>query len=68
MVKKSYKIEGMYCASCASLIELDLEDAGVRASCSYAKQMLAVEYDPGTVKEEKIKTVVANAGYRVISS
>lgn len=49
------------------VIESDLEDAGVKASCSYAKETLDVEFDPANVSEEKIKGVVATAGYTVSS-
>lgn len=67
MTKKTYKIDGMHCTSCAMVIESDLEDAGVKASCSYAKETLDVEFDPANVSEEKIKGVVATAGYTVSS-
>jgi P-type Cu+ transporter len=63
MKKKTYKIKGMHCASCAMVIESDLEDAGVKASCSYAKQVLDIEYDENRVKENVIKEVVTKAGY-----
>ena len=42
MTKKTYNIKGMHCTSCALMIESDLEDAGVRARVSYAKQTLEV--------------------------
>lgn len=44
---------------------MDLEDAGVKASCSYPKETLEVDFDPERIKEEKIKEVVKNAGYQV---
>jgi copper chaperone CopZ len=62
-MKKTYKVEGMHCTSCALVIESDLEDAGVKASCNYAKQHLDVEFDPGKVEENKILDVVKKAGY-----
>ncbi|MBI2103716.1 cation transporter [Candidatus Woesebacteria bacterium] len=65
MQKKIYKIKGMDCASCASLIELDLEDVGVTAKCSFPKETLEVEFDPKKVSEEKIKTVVKTSGYQL---
>jgi len=55
----------MHCTSCALLIESDLEDAGVKASCNYAKQMLTVEFDEKKIGEQAIKDVVAKAGYQV---
>jgi copper chaperone CopZ len=61
--KKLYKIKGMDCASCAKLIELDLEDAGISANCSWAKQTLEVDH-PEEI--EKIKEIVTNSGYKLI--
>lgn len=68
MIKKTYKVQGMHCTSCALVIEGDLEDAGVRATCSYAKETLEVEFDPQTVSEKTIEDVVAKSGYSVVSS
>lgn len=63
MVKKTYKVSGMHCPSCAMVIEADLEDAGIKASCSYAQQTLDVESDESLINEEKIKQAVFRAGY-----
>lgn len=62
MPNKIYKINGMHCASCASIIELDLEDAGITARCSYAKGILEVEkeYD-----KKKVVEVVKKSGYSI---
>ena len=63
MKKKTFKVQGMHCTSCAMVIESDLEDAGVKASCSYAKATLDVEFDPARVPEKTIHHVVAQSGY-----
>ncbi len=65
MTKKTFKIKGMHCSSCAMLIEGDLEDKGVKANCSYAKQNLDVEFDPKKISEEEIKKTVNDSGYEV---
>ncbi len=65
MTKKTYKIDGMHCTSCALLIESDLEDAGVKATCNYAREILEVEFDEKKVDEGKIKAIVTSSGYRV---
>lgn len=65
MGKKTFKIEGMDCASCAMIIESDLEDAGIAARCSYAKESLEVEND-GSVKDGVIREVIEKAGYKII--
>jgi copper chaperone CopZ len=59
---QKYKISGMSCPSCASMIELDLEDAGIKAKCSYPKSTVEVEGDGNFVK---IKEVVEKSGYQI---
>lgn len=67
MTKKIYKVDNMHCTSCAMVIESDLEDAGVKASCSYARQVLEVEYDENKLSEDTIKQVVQASGYEITS-
>ena len=64
-LKRCYKVKGMDCASCATLIEMDLEDVGIIASCSYSKQTLKVEFDPQKNNENKIKEIVESSGYSI---
>ena len=61
-IKKTYKIKGMNCPSCASLLELDLEDVGVKAKCSYPKSTVEVEGDGNFVN---IRKVVEKSGYKI---
>lgn len=61
-MKKTYTIKGMDCASCAQMLELDLEDAGIKASCSYSKEELQVELKD-TADDEKVKEITQNSGY-----
>ena len=65
MNKTTYKIVGMDCDSCAKMIELDLEDAGISAQCSYPKEELIVE---GDHDKNKIAEVVKKSGYSLNSS
>ncbi len=65
MTKKTFKVEGMHCTSCALMIESDLEDAGVTSSCSYAKETLDVEFDEKKIDEEIIRKVVSKSGYTI---
>lgn len=61
--KKIYKIKGMHCASCAMLIEGELEDRKINGVCSYAKQTVEVV---GTINDDidkKVKEAVEGAGY-----
>lgn len=65
MTKKTYKVQGMHCTSCAMVIEEDLADAGVKARCSYAKETLEVETDESNADEASIAAVVGKAGYAI---
>jgi len=65
MTKKTFNVQGMHCTSCALMIESDLEDAGIKARCNYAKQTLEVEFDEEKIDEEKIKEIVVAAGYTI---
>ncbi len=62
MNNKVYKINDMDCDSCAKMIELDLEDVGIFAKCSYSKGNLEIksEHDP-----KKVIEIVTKAGYTV---
>lgn len=62
-MKKTYKIQGFDCASCASLLEMDLEDAGIAAKCSYQKETLEVE---ASADQKKVAEIVKKSGYSVI--
>ncbi len=63
MSKKIYEIKGMHCASCASMLEIDLEDAGVYASCSYTKETLEID-DKDDIKI--VEDIVKKSGYNLI--
>lgn len=65
-IKEKYQILGLDCPSCASMIELDLEDLGVNASCSYREQILKVEYDATKTDKEDIIKKVSGEGYQLI--
>ena len=45
------------------MIESDLEDQGVKASCNYAREVLEVEFDESKVEEQRILDTVRSAGY-----
>jgi copper chaperone CopZ len=59
---KTYKIEGMHCASCATMIELDLEDAGIKAKCSYASSTLEINESHDS---KKVIETIKKSGYSI---
>ena len=62
-MKKIYKISGMNCPSCATRIEVELEDAGISAKCSYANRTLEIQEEIDKEKERKINEIVKKHGY-----
>ncbi len=65
MIKKTFSVSGMHCSSCAMTIEWDLEDHGIKAKCSYANQVVEVEYEPEKISDQDIKQIVAKSGYKI---
>lgn len=63
MKKQIYKVDGMHCASCAMLIEGELEDRGIMGKCSFAKGLVEVDGEPD---ESQVKAAVTAAGYTLI--
>lgn len=59
---KVYKVGGMNCPSCAMLIESELEDAGIKCKCSYAKETLEIN---DQVDKKEILKLVTNLGYKI---
>jgi copper chaperone CopZ len=59
---KQIKITGMDCPSCAALLELDLEEAGIKAKCSYPLSSIEVAESEDF---DKIKKVVEKSGYKI---
>jgi copper chaperone CopZ len=56
-MKKNYKIKGMECPSCAALLESDLQDLGITAKCSYAKENLEAEIKDDTSEKLVLETI-----------
>jgi copper chaperone CopZ len=67
MIKKLYKLSGLHCTACSLLIEGEIEDLGVSAECSYARQEVKVEFDPKKVSEKQIIEAIEKQGYEVVS-
>jgi copper chaperone CopZ len=68
MTKSVFKVENMHCTSCAMLIEGELEDLGTKPKCNFKSCLLEVEYEEGSMDEEKIKAIVGKLGYSLKSN
>jgi len=65
MKRITINIEGMHCASCAKLIESDLNDIGVKSEINSMSGKAILEFDEKKVSENKIKEIVRGLGYKV---
>ena len=67
MKKISIDVTGMHCASCANIIEKNLnEKSGVKkAAVNFATRKAAVEYDPAKLKRQDLEGIIRKAGYDV---
>ena len=65
----TYRIEGFTCVTCAvGLDALLKEQKGiVRSKSSYPDRTSTVEYDPGLVKEEEIRSLIRELGFQAQS-
>lgn len=66
-MKKTYKIYGMHCASCAGTIErVLLKTPGVRvATVNFATETTLIEFDENVVSETALSKAVRSAGYKM---
>lgn len=64
-MKKTFKIEGMTCNSCATRIENALEDKDVKAKVSFSKETADIEFNPEKISEKEIKSIIEKEGYSV---
>ena len=67
-LQKTYKVTGMDCDSCAKMIELDLEDVGIKASCDFVNCRLTVDYSVTTFEEKIIHATLSKSGYKIEES
>ncbi len=65
IVKKKFKIEGMFCTACSMNINFDLEDIGVKsAKTSYAKQESEIEFDEEKINLKQVIESIKKTGYK----
>jgi copper chaperone CopZ len=66
--KESYLVEGMTCSGCERAIQRVVTNLkGVStAKADLATSTVSVEYDPGQVTVDKIKSAVSTLGYKIV--
>ncbi|MBS3078740.1 sulfite exporter TauE/SafE family protein [Candidatus Pacearchaeota archaeon] len=64
-MKKTYKIKGMHCNSCAMLIEREFQNQVNEISASYSKENVEIDFDSEKISEKEIKERLEKLGYEV---
>jgi len=65
MTKKIFKINGMHCNSCSSLIENELKDKVNKITVSYSEEQAIIDFDESKISEKKIKETIEKLGYTI---
>ena len=66
MTKIIFDIKGMYCNSCAVLIEKELKDKVKSVKASYANENAEIEFDEGKISEDEIIENITSLGFEVV--
>lgn len=68
LIRKSYPVTGMSCASCAVTVqEILKKQKGVTdASANFALNSVWVEFDPSAVKTDLLQSALHSAGYELV--
>jgi copper chaperone CopZ len=68
MEKAYFKVVGMYCLSCKSIVERQLknESSIKRIDVDYMTDSVIVEFDPLLITKEEIKDRLKKSGYNFI--
>jgi P-type Cu2+ transporter len=68
ILKKQFPVTGMSCASCASNVELKLNNQPgvVKATVNLASQIATIEYQPSLVKPVNLKESIISIGYDLL--
>ena len=68
MEKAYFKVVGMYCTSCKSIVERQLKNkSGIkRIDVDYMTDSVIVEFDPSIITKEEIKDRLEKSGYNFV--
>jgi copper chaperone len=68
MEKAYFKVVGMYCISCKSIVKRQLRNEGgiKRIDVDYMTDSVIVEFDPLVITKEEIKGRLEKSGYNFV--
>jgi len=62
--KKTIKIEGMHCGSCAQIIEEELSDKVKSVIVSVMDKKATIDFDENKISLNQIKETIGKLGYK----
>ncbi len=67
-VKASFRIIGMYCTTCKSIVEKQLKNKNAvkRIDLDDMVDSVIVEFDPSLITKEEIKARLEDSGYKFV--
>jgi copper chaperone CopZ len=68
MEKAYFKVVGMHCISCKSIVERQLtNESGIkRIDVDYMTDSVIIEFDPSVITKEEIKGRLEKSGYNFV--
>lgn len=68
MEKAIFKVIGMYCSSCKSIVEKQLknEQAVKKIDIDYMTDSVIIEFDPSLISKQEIKDKLERSGYKFV--
>ena len=68
IVKETYKVEGMTCASCANAAERAVRklDGVVNQNVNLATEKLTVEFEDDKIDYDTLEKAISKAGYKLV--
>jgi copper chaperone len=68
MERAYFKVVGLYCISCKSIVERQLtNESGIkRIDVDYMTDSVIVEFDPSVITKEEIKGRLEKSGYNFV--
>jgi copper chaperone CopZ len=64
-MRKTFKISGMHCESCAKMIELELEGKVNSIKIDYKTGKAEIDFHETSISEAQIKKIINDLGYKV---
>jgi copper chaperone len=63
-----FRVVGMYCTSCKSIVEKQLKDEKgvIKVDINYMTDSVIVDFNPSLVTNEKIKNRLEKSGYNFV--